>query len=140
MREWYDKQVLSHIAFIPSIPVAIFYRQPCFIEPLLFIIPLLILSTMYHRHHEPISTALSRIELVAACMLYLYGCAQLLNSPSFTSLILSFSCFLTTSTVFVMTHPLVKKMDWDTWHYIGMHIVPGVWACVVALYNFPIIN
>ena len=138
MREWCDKQVISHLAFIPAIPIAILYRQPSFLEPLFFIIPLLILSTLYHRHHEPIATPLSRTELAAAFGLYFYGCAQLFYSPSRISLVLSSICFLITSIVYILTNPLVKKIDWDTWHYIGMHIVPGVWASVVTLYNFPI--
>jgi len=73
MREWCDKQVISHLAFIPAIPITIFYRQPPFPEPLFFIIPLLILSTLYHRHHEPIATPLSRTELAAAFGLYFTG-------------------------------------------------------------------
>ena len=137
-RDWCDKQVISHLAFIPSIPIAIFYRQPSFPEPLFFIIPLLILSTLYHRHHEPIATPLSRTEMAAAFSLYFYGCAQLFYSPSWTSLILCSMCFLVTSIVYILTNPLVNKIDWDIWHYIGMHIVPGVWASVVAFYNFPI--
>jgi hypothetical protein len=113
-------------------------HQPSFPEPLLFIIPLLILSTLYHRHHEPIATPLSRTEMAAAFMLYFYGCAQLFYSPSWISLILCSMCFLVTSIVYILTNPLVNKIDWDIWHYIGMHIVPGVWASVVAFYNFPI--
>ena len=140
MREWCDKQVISHLAFIPALPITIFYRQPPFLEPLFFIIPLLILSTLYHRHHEPIATPLSRTELAAAFGPYFYGCAQLFYSPSRISLVLSSICFLITSTVYILTNPLVKKIDWDTWHYIGMHIVPGVWASVVAIYNFPILT
>lgn len=38
-RDWCDKQVISHLAFIPSILIAVFYRQPPFVEPLFFITP-----------------------------------------------------------------------------------------------------
>ena len=63
-RDWCDKQVISHLAFIPSILIAVFYRQPPFVEPLFLITPLCILSTLYHRHHEPDGTLLARIEQV----------------------------------------------------------------------------
>jgi len=140
MREWRDKQVISHLAFLPALPIALFCRQPPFLEPLVFIMPLLVLSTLYHRHHEPAGTLLSRIELVAAFSLYFYGCAQLYYSPSQISLVLGSICWLGTSLVYILTNPLVRNLDWDTWHYIGMHLVPGVWASVVARYNFPVLG
>jgi len=138
MRAWSDKQVMSHLAFLPPIGIALLCRQPPFLEPLFFVVPLLVLSTLYHRHHEPVATPLSRTELAAAFSLYFYGCAQLYYSPSWASLLLSSVCGLITSLVYILTNPLVSKIDWDTWHYIGMHLVPGVWASVVARYNFPI--
>ena len=138
MRSWTDKQVASHLAFLPSIPIAIFYQDPPFWEPLFFIIPLIVLSTLYHRYHEPVGSSLARVELCSAFLLYGYGCAQLSNSPSFTSLLVCGSCCIATSTVYVLTNPLVQKLDWDDWHYVGMHLVPGVWACAVALLNEPL--
>lgn len=138
MRAWSDKQVISHLAFVPAIPTAVLYRDPVFIEPLFFIVPLLVLSTLYHRHHEPVATPLSRTELAAASCLYFYGCAQLFHSPSWTSLIVCGMCCVATSVVYIMTNPLVKKLDWDAWHYVGMHLVPGVWAFVVALGHPPL--
>ena len=138
MREWRDKQVVSHLAFLPALPIALFCRQPPFLEPLVFVVPLLVLSTLYHRHHEPAGTLLSRTELFAAFSLYFYGCVQLYHSPSRISLALSSICCAGTTLVYVLTNPLVRKLDWDTWHYIGMHLVPGAWACVVALCNLPV--
>ena len=80
MRSWTDKQVSSHLAFLPSIPIVIFYRDPPFWEQLCFIIPLAVLSTLYHLHHEPVGSPLARIELCSAFLLYVNGCAQLWNS------------------------------------------------------------
>ena len=139
-REWTDKQVISHLAFVPSIIVVLFFRQPMFLEPLLFIVPLLILSTMYHRHREPCGTLLSRTELCAAFLLYFYGWLQLFYSPNFWTFVLCAMCCAATSVVYVLTNPLVQRIDWDTWHYIGMHIVPGIWAFLVASCNNAVFN
>ena len=119
---------------MPSIVVLLF-KQPIFFEPLLFIVPLVFLSTMYHKHHEPSKTLLSRTELCAAFLLYFYGWLQLFNSPNFLTFVLCAMCCAATSVVYVLTNPLVQRIDWDTWHYIGMHIVPGIWAFVVAMCN-----
>ena len=83
---------------------------------------------------------LSRTELAAAFSLYFYGCVQLYYSPSQISLVLGSICCVATSLVYILTNPLVRKLDWGTWHYIGMHLVPGVWASVVARYNFPVLG
>lgn len=138
MRAWCDKQVVSHLAFVPAIPVALFGREPAFVEPLFFVVPLLILSTLYHRHHEPVATLLSRTELAAAFGLYFYGCAQLFHAPSWTSFAACGVCCVVTSSVYILTNPRVKKLDWDAWHYVGMHLVPGAWALVVALCHAPL--
>ena len=133
MRDWCDKQVISHLAFIPSILIAVFYRQPPFVEPLFFITPLCILSTLYHRHHEPHGTLLARSELAAAYALFVYGSTQLFFSPSQASLVICSMCCAATSLTHVLS--ILGRLDWDRWHYVGMHLVPGVWAAVVGLEN-----
>ena len=136
IRDWTDKQVISHVAFVPSLVVALCVRH--FYEPVLFVLPLLVLSTLYHRHHEPSGTLLSRTELCVAFILYFYGWVQLINSPSFTSFVLCGMCCAATSTIYVLTNPVIKKIDWDTWHYVGMHIIPGMWALFVSIFNYPV--
>lgn len=135
MREWTDAQVLSHVAFIPSIVVIVLFR-PYFFECLLFIVPLVVLSTLFHRHHEPAGSRLAQVELVAAFMLYFYGCAQLFNSVSLFNLLVCSSCCVFTSGTYILTN--AKKIHWDPWHWVGMHAVPGVWALAVSFSNTPL--
>ena len=136
-RHWCDKQVISHLAFVPSIPIAL-SREPPFTEPLFFIAPLVVLSTLWHRHREPVGTVLSRTERASAFLLYFYGCAQLFYSPTPISLVVCSACSVVTAVVWFLTHPRVDRIDWDTCHYLGLHVVPGAWAAVVGWYNFPI--
>ena len=138
MRDWSDKQVASHLAFVPSIYIALFYRRPSFVEPLFFILPLLVLSTLYHRHHEPRCTLLARMELVAAYALFVYGSTQLFFSPTPANLVVCSMCCAVTSLTHVLC--ILGRLDWDRWHYVGMHLVPGVWAAIVALENKALTN
>jgi len=133
MREWHDKQVASHIAFVPAILIALFYRRPPFVEPLFFVLPLLVLSTLYHRYHEPEGTLLARVERVAAYALFTYGCLQLFFSTTPVGLVVCGLCCAATSLTHVLS--ILGRLDWDRWHYVGMHLVPGVWAAVVGLQN-----
>lgn len=132
MREWTDAQVISHLAFIPSILVVVLLR-PDFFEPLLFVVPLLVLSVLYHRQREPVGTTLTQVELVSAFLLYFYGCAQLFHSVSLFNLLVCASCCMFTSATYILTN--AKKIDWDPWHWVGMHVVPGVWAFAVSYSN-----
>lgn len=137
MRAWTDKQVASHAAFVPSILVAVLGRQPVFLEPLVFVVPLLVLSTLYHRHHEPHGTVLARTELAAAFALYFYGWRQLLASTSVASLLVCGACCMATSLTYVLTN--LGRLDWDRWHYVGMHLVPGAWALCVSAWHAPVL-
>ena len=70
LRSWHDKHVASHAAFLPSIFIALFLRDPPLVEMVLALLPVLVLSTLYHRAREPVGTLLTRCEWVAAFSLY----------------------------------------------------------------------
>ena len=70
LRSWHDKHVASHAAFLPSIFIALFLRDPPLVEMVLALLPVLVLSTLYHRAREPVGTLLTRCEWVSAFSLY----------------------------------------------------------------------
>ena len=135
LRAWHDKHVISHLAFLPSLVIALCFRSPIFIELVGFVTPVLVLSVLYHRQHEQRSV-LSRCEHVAAKVLYIYGCMQTVTATSPWTLALYLACFCATSLTFIYTN--LYPALWDTWHSVGMHLVPGLWCAVVAWCNEPL--
>lgn len=134
-RSWRDKHVLSHVAFLPCIMIAAF-REPPFWELIGAVVPVLVLSTAFHRAHEPRGSVLARCEGVCAHLLYAYGCAQLLAVPSVElGIVYTLFWFCTTITHFCTP---AGSLKWDRWHSVGMHLVPGVWCSLVARFNQPL--
>ena len=87
LRAWHDKHVASHAAFVPSIFIALLLRDPPMVEMVLALLPVLVLSTLYHRAREPVGTLLTRCEWVAAFSLYAVRfCAYLQGLATFSSI------------------------------------------------------
>ena len=137
-RKWTDKNVISHVAFLPSIYVSFSRESPIFELPLL-VICLVISSTAYHKRREPSGTLLSNTETFFAHALYFYGCAQIAYAPS-ALLQYIYVCFLIFTSTTYVTGLLKSESYWDKTHYFGMHIVPGIWCSLVAYYNNPIFD
>ena len=135
-RPWHDKHMISHLAFLPSLGIALLARRPVFFELVCFVAPVLVLSVIYHRRREPQRALLSRCEHVAAKVLYIYGCMQTVTASSPWTLALYLACFCATSLTFIYTN--LYPALWDTWHSVGMHVVPGLWCAVVAWCNEPL--
>lgn len=140
-RSWLDKHVISHLAFLPAIYVALI-RDPPFLELAVLVTDVVILSVYYHRLHEPRGTGLARIEAFFAFLLYLYGIAQIFNTDieehpiAFLSSLLMLCVISFTYT----TGQIWSAAYWDYSHSIGMHLVPAAWCYVVARYNDPIVE
>ena len=138
LRKWTDKHVISHVAFLPSIYISFSRESPIFELPLL-VICLVILSTAYHRQREPSGTLLSNTESFFAYTLYFYGCAQIVYAPSVVLQYIYVCLSIFTSTTY-LTGLMKGESYWDKTHYVGMHIVPGIWCSLVAYYNNPIFD
>ena len=140
-RSWLDKHVISHLAFLPSIYVSLI-RDPPFLELAVLVTDVLILSVYYHRHHEPAGTGLARTEAFFAFLLYLYGVAQIFNTDIEEHPIVFLLCVLMLCVVSLshITSNMWSREYWDKTHYIGMHIVPGIWCYLVARHNDPIME
>ena len=138
-RSWLDKHVFSHVAFLPSIYVALI-RDPPFLEVAVLVTDVLILSVYYPRLHEPHGTGLARTEFFFSFLLYVYGIAQILYTDIEEHpivFLLSILMLFVVSITYV-TGCLWSSRHWDRTHYIGMHIIPGLWCYLVARYNDPI--
>ena len=138
LRAWHDKHVASHAAFVPSMLIALFYRDPPLLEMALALFPVLVLSTLYHRAREPVGTLLTKCEWVAAFSLYVYGSIQMFHAPTPWLTTVNGLCWAATSSTYLGTN--LRVLDWDRWHSVGMHMVPGLWCTVVALWHGPVLE
>ena len=73
---------------------------------------------------------LAKGEGLSAKVLFVYGAVQTGLSPTTGLLLLNCCCMLLTFAAFLMTN--FDKSHYDSWHPIGLHIVPGVWAALVV--------
>ena len=132
-----DFVVWSHVAFLVAI-VQNVYRN--FHESNLFVIPAVIFSVLYHKHHER-NRKIARVEMMFVVTLYLYGVAQLyfVHHPIlfFTELLCAFTVLLFFA---VSVHFKLSPKQYDHWHPWGMHIVPAFWAFLVSSYHGSILN
>lgn len=135
-RKWRDKHVLSHVAFVPSLVVAAVARTPPFWEVTLFVLPVLLVSTAFHRAHEPRGSVLARCDTLLARALFGYGIAQLVLAPT-RGLALVY-VLLAGCTAATHLGTARGSRAWDVWHSVGMHVIPGAWATLVAYYNDPL--
>ena len=130
-RAWSDPQVYTHLALLPGIAVALF-RDPPLLELVILQSIVCVLSVVWHRSHER-ECRLAKIEHAFAHALFAYGAVQTWYSPSLAVLCIHLVCACVTLAVYVVTN--LKRELWETWHPIGLHIVPGIWSFVIAWYH-----
>jgi hypothetical protein len=94
-----------------------------------------VLSLCYHRNHE-FDCAMAQVEHVFAELLFAYGAAQTVLSPDVWCWLANMACASVTTMVFVVTHD--DRALWEKWHAVGLHVVPGIWSTVIALWHAPI--
>lgn len=130
-RAWSDPQMYTHLALVPAMWVAL-QRDPVMVEMVVLQGIVCVLSLWYHRNHE-CECMLSSIEHVFAHALFVYGWIQMLHSPDFWIFLANMACACVTLNVYVITNE--NKQLYETWHPIGLHVVPGVWSLIIASYH-----
>lgn len=131
-RDWNDFVVSSHLAFLPAVVVALIrglYDAAVLIAVMVF------LSIWYHREAEK-NQFIARIELCSTCALFAYGAAQWLHAPGMLVLTAEVICaWITVSTYISCFFIAQHKHLYDLWHPIGLHLVPALWALLVAAFH-----
>ena len=127
-RKWSDPQVLSHICFVPGILLSC----TTIIELAVLQGIVTILSLLNHLNYER-PGVLSDVERFSARLLFLYGIAQLCHSPTVALLLINILCAILTVSITVFTN--MQPKYWEQLHWVGLHLVPGMWSTVVALYH-----
>jgi hypothetical protein len=130
-RAWSDPQMYTHVAFLPALWVAL-CRDPPMFDLVMLQGSVFLLSLWWHRNHEH-ECGLAKIEHAFAHALFVYGWIQMLNSPGIWTLCANVACAAATLTVYVVTNN--NKQLWETWHPIGLHVVPGLWSTIIASYH-----
>lgn len=133
-RSWLDANITSHIFFAPAVLICI-WRQTL-LELALLQGAVTYLSVRNHRNFERPCT-LAVIEGISAKCLFLYGLLQTLRSPDPASFNFHSACATFTAALFLLTN--FRPRLWDPWHWIGLHLIPGIWSASVALTHSPII-
>ena len=132
MRAWDDFVVSSHLAFLPAVVVALvrgLYDAGVLITVMVF------LSIWYHREAEK-NQFIAKIELCSTCALFVYGASQGFYAPSAPMLAAEVICAsITVSTYIACFFISQHKHLYDRWHPIGLHLVPAVWALLVAAFH-----
>ena len=133
-RAWTDPQMYTHLALLPGVCVAL-QREPVMVELVVLQGIVCVLSLWYHRNYE-CECMMSSIEHAFAHALFVYGWIQMLRSPGFLLFCANMACACVTLTVYVVTNE--KKELSETWHPIGLHVVPGIWSFIIASYHEPL--
>ena len=136
-RAWSDFVVWSHLAFGIAILQNV-YRN--FHESNFFVVPAVIMSVLYHKHHEK-NRKIARVEMLFVINLYLYGIAQLYFVHHPILFFAELACaFVVLLFFFVSLNFKLSPRQYDQWHPWGMHIVPALWAFLVSCYHGSILG
>jgi hypothetical protein len=132
MRAWDDFVVSSHLAFLPAVVLALVRGLW---DAAVLIIVMVFLSIWYHREAEK-NQFIANIELCSTCALFIYGASQGFYAPSASMLAAEVICAsITVSTYIAGFFICQHKHLYDLWHPIGLHLVPAVWALLVAAFH-----
>lgn len=93
------------------------------------------LSTIYHFHYEK-PGIIAKAEGILAKTMFVYGVLQLFQAP--TNMVLFYELVLLTFTLVVFIGTNVAKEFYEPWHCL-MHVIPAVWAVVLAMHHPPLI-
>ena len=94
----------------------------------------LVLSVLYHRRFEA-PGKLCTAEGITAKILFVYGVLQMPRAPSLMLFRAELLCAVGTAAFFVVTNAW-KKL-YDSFHPLGLHIIPAVWCAIVGLNHAP---
>ena len=130
-RTWSDPQMYTHVAFLPGLWIAL-CRDPPMLDLVLLQGIVCVISLVWHRNREH-ECGLAKVEHAFAHALFVYGWIQMLHSPGIWTLLANLACAGATLTVYVATKTDAEL--WETWHPIGLHVIPGLWSTVIASYH-----
>jgi len=130
-RAWSDRQVCSHLALLPAIAIAA-SRVPALMELLLLQSVVCVLSLIWHISRER-ECRLAKAEHVFAHALFVYGLVQTWFAPTAAIFGLEALCACATLATYAATYSSPEL--WETWHPIGMHVVPGLWSAIIAYFH-----
>jgi hypothetical protein len=128
-----DPQMWTHVFFVVS-AVAAF--RGGLMDLFVLLTTTTVLSTFYHYRYEK-PGKLAKIEGLFAKALFLYGAVQIFYAPTGLTRLIEIALMAVTIVIFIGTN-LVKRL-YEPWHCL-MHVIPPMWALVVALYHSPLIN
>lgn len=94
------------------------------------------LSVAYHYSYEK-PGRLAQMEGTAAKALFTYGLLQIFRAPRLSLVLIESLLLLLTVVIFIGTN--LKPHLYETYHCL-MHIIPPVWATIVALTHTPLIR
>lgn len=127
-RQWCDMQMCSHLALLPGICIAA-ARVPPLLELVSLQSVVVVLSLIWHRNHER-ECGLAKVEHFFAHALFAYGVVQTWFAPTPDVFAIEMLCACGTLGTYAATS--VRPELWETWHPIGLHVVPGLWSGLIA--------
>ena len=132
MRAWDDFVVSSHLAFLPALVVA-FVRGVY--DAFVFTAVTVGLSVWYHREAEN-NKFIAKIELFSTHTLFAYGIWQFFYAPGSLFLAAELLCACITTSTYIAGFFIDKhSYTYDLWHPVGLHLLPAVWALLVAAFH-----
>ena len=127
-----DPQMWTHVFFVQSM----FFSYHARVLDLFLLLSITTpLSLMYHYTYEK-PGRLAQLEGIAAKALFVYGVVQMFYAPNLTYRTIEFFLFLLTVIIFIGTN--FQKSLYEPWHCL-MHVIPPIWATVVAVAHKPLI-
>jgi hypothetical protein len=94
------------------------------------------LSMKYHHEYEK-PGRIAQLEGTSAKALFLYGTAQIFQSPSLLLCRLEIALFSMTAIIFFITN--LRRQLYDSLHFL-MHVIPPIWVVLVACTHQPLIK
>lgn len=134
-REWCDFQITSHAPFMVAIALA-FWRGSY--DVCLLVAAVVVSSVGYHRGREK-KGAVAAVDSLCAKSLFLYGLIQVRRATCPAMAVGMALLASATAGTYVFTHFYTDKKLYERVHPFGLHVVPGVWAMLVALYSPPLL-
>jgi hypothetical protein len=132
-RKFTDPQMWTHIFFVLN-GMAAYHSK---LYDLLILTSITApLSVVYHYSYEK-PGRLAQMEGTAAKALFTYGLLQIFRAPSFSLVLIESLLLLLTVAIFIGTN--LKPHLYESYHCF-MHIIPPVWATIVALTHTPLIR
>ena len=127
-----DPQIWTHLCLFSASLVALNSELYDMFTLLALTTPL---STLYHFNFEK-PGIVAKAEGILAKLMFTYGVIQLFRAPNLSVLVIELVLLALVLFVFIGTN-LCKKY-YEPWHCF-MHVIPAVWAVVLATYHTPLI-